>query len=271
MSTTSGHRSDSTGDTDVVRERYLATLRWFITRARRVEEHSLAADKDQLLAWAQGTMTVTQTAGKQATMRQEFPEEEALDSLAARCRPFILSTDTVYYGKVLKALGYFVRLENEKLAAATRGLRADWQRLDVSSEDPLGYISRVGKAGSPLGDPVAARALAYAWLYGDLVHADYVPDSIGEHDIGARYQAGVLLITNIAIKAIATLNLLRAAQKVGLAPIANEAFTDTVLARDSYELPLVRLVAAPVDTPLDEMEQLLEAQPVDGSGSEPDS
>lgn len=270
MSDASG---DGTHETEAatVRERHIATLRWFVTRARRVEEHSLAADTQQLLAWAQGTMTVTQTAGKQPTMRQEFPEEEALDSLAARCRPFILSTDTVYYGKVLKALGYFVRRENEKLAALIKALRGDWQRLDTSSDDPLGYVSRVGKVGTPLGDPVAARAFAYAWLYGDLVHADYVPDSIGEHDIDARYQAGVLLITNIAVKAIATLNLLREAQKVGLAPIADEAFTDTVLARGSYELPLVRFVAAPVDTPLDEMERFLDGQPFDVPGSEPGS
>jgi hypothetical protein len=254
----------------VVRERHIATLRWFVTRARRVEGHSLAADKKRLLAWAQGTMTVTQTAGQQAMMRQEFPEEEALDSLAARCRPFILSTDTVYYGKVLKALGYFVRRENEKLEAAIRELRADWQRLDVSSDDPVGYISRVGKVGSPLGDPVAAKALAYAWLYGDLVHADYVPDRIGEHDIGARYQAGVLLVTNISVMAIATLNLLRAAREAGLAPIPDEAFTDTVLARGSYELPLVRFVAAPVDTPLDEMERFLDAHSFDVSDTEPD-
>ncbi|MES9607081.1 hypothetical protein [Actinomadura sp. NPDC000929] len=271
MGSTSDRSPDGTNDTDIVQERNIATLQWFVTRARRVEEHSLATDKDRLLAWAQGTITVTQTADKKAMIRQELPEEESLDSLAARCRPFILENDTVHYNKVLKALSYFARRENEQIAAAIKELRSDWRQLDVSSEDPLGYTSRTGKVGSPLGDPVAARALAYAWLYGDLVHADYVPASIGEHDINARFQAGALLVTNIAVKVVATLNLLRVTKEAGLVPIADEVFTETVLARDSYELPLVRFIAAPVDTPLDEIEKFLDKQSFDVRNSEPDS
>jgi len=38
--------------TDVVKERQLAVLRSFVIRARRVEDHSLAQDKDELLVWA---------------------------------------------------------------------------------------------------------------------------------------------------------------------------------------------------------------------------
>jgi hypothetical protein len=39
-----------------VEEQQLARLEWFVVRARRVEEHSLAQDKTQLLGWANCTM-----------------------------------------------------------------------------------------------------------------------------------------------------------------------------------------------------------------------
>ena len=48
MGNTGGRNAD--GEDTSVRERQAATLRWFVTRARRVEEHSLAADKAELLA-----------------------------------------------------------------------------------------------------------------------------------------------------------------------------------------------------------------------------
>lgn len=177
----------------------------------------------------------------------------------------------MHYSKVLNALGYFIRNENKKLAEGLKSLKADWRRLDPSSEDPLGYISRKGKVGSPLGDPVSARALAYAWFYGDLVHADHIPERVREHDINARYQAGTLLITNIAVRVICTLNLLRVAKKVDLVPIPDEAFKGSVLARSSFELPLVRFVMAPVDTPSEEMERFLDAQPYDVHDIDSDS
>ena len=219
------------------------------------------------MPWARGTVQITQVEGKQPILRHDLPDEEALDSLAARCRPFILQTDTVYYGKALKALGYFLRNDDEAFAGNIKALRADWQRLDPSSTDPLGYLSRTGKIGDPLGEAVSARSLAYAWLYGDLVHADSIPDRVGEHGINYRYQAGALLITNIAVMAISTLNLVRAAHSVDLVPIPDEAFTESVLARGSTELSLAHFVMAPVDTPMAEMEAALDALRADGSSA----
>jgi hypothetical protein len=232
-----------------------------------VEEHSLAADKDELLAWARGTMQFTQVKGKRPTVRFNLPDEEALDSLAARCRPFILQRDTVYYGKALNALKYFVHDDNETFANHIKDLRADWQKLDLSSKDPLGYLSWIGKINGPLGEGVSARSLAYAWLYGDLVHADNIPDQVGQHGINYRYQAGVLLITNIAVMAVSTLNLVRAAHDADLVPIPDEAFTESVLARGSTELPLAHFVMAPVDTPMAKMEAALDALRADGSSA----
>lgn len=71
----------SVGGTDAVEIRHRAVLRKFIVRARRVEEHSLAADKEMLMAWARGTFTLKfEPRSGKATMTWDLPEEEALDS-----------------------------------------------------------------------------------------------------------------------------------------------------------------------------------------------
>jgi hypothetical protein len=63
----------------------LDVLARFVLRARRVEQHSLLADKDRLLKWAQGTMRLTLLNGVPRSMILDLPDEEAIDSLAARC------------------------------------------------------------------------------------------------------------------------------------------------------------------------------------------
>ncbi len=56
----------------------VGTLHRFVIRARRVEEHSLAADRDRLLARAQGTMQVKLDEQRQpVSVTFDLPEEEA--------------------------------------------------------------------------------------------------------------------------------------------------------------------------------------------------
>jgi hypothetical protein len=63
--------------TVTMKERQLALLEWFVVRARRLEEHSLAQDKDQLLTWASGTFTVSGVQGQQPTsVRWDLPPED---------------------------------------------------------------------------------------------------------------------------------------------------------------------------------------------------
>lgn len=241
-----------------VEQRYLACLNLFATRARRVEEHSLASDKDQLLAWAQGAIKLQ--FGSSPTVSWDLPDEEALDSLAARCRPFVLKGDPVHYGKVSNALGYFVRSEDDPLRIALSGVKAAWQKLDPDNKDYLGYESSVGKIGAPLGTAVTDKALAYAWLYGDLVHADSdIIERVGEHDIDSRFQGGVLLIANVAVQAIATLNLLRSAEELNIISLEEDAFTRRVTARSSIELPVSRLAVGPVGTSSSDLHAALDA------------
>jgi hypothetical protein len=136
----------------------------FVVRTRRVEAHSLAVDRPKLLGWAEGQASViVYNDGRPSELRWSLPAEEALDSLAARCRPFVLQRESVYHAKVMKALGYLLR-GNEELKEPIREIKALWQRLDPSSSTPLGFESQTGPAGGGLGDPVTDIALAYAWL-----------------------------------------------------------------------------------------------------------
>jgi hypothetical protein len=248
--------------TQAVDERHLAVLEWFVIRARRVEEHSLAQDKKRMLEWASSTFTFSQAQDEPtASVRWHLPPEEPLDSLAARCRPFILNNDSVYWAKVTNAIGYFLRDQDaEDLAAHVQNQRSSWRKLDKDTPGDLGYQSQTGQDGQDLGELVGSKTLAYAWLYGDLVHADVAsPDRIGEHDIDDRYRAGAILITRIALHVIATLNLVRAMQQRGFIELPGEIFTQRVTANPAAELTVSGAVAGPVDTPTADLAAALDA------------
>jgi hypothetical protein len=117
----------------------------------------------------------------------------------------------------------------------------------------------VGNADGPLGDKVSDKQLAYAWIYCDLVHADdNAPGRVGAHDINSRFQAGTMLIASAAVQAIATLNLVRQMRQKGILTLPDELFSQRVNARPALTLPLAALVLAPVGTPLEDIEQILD-------------
>ena len=238
-------------------KRFLDTLDVFTYRARRVEAHSLAADKKALLALAQGTLKFEMAAdGSKGWMVTDLPAEEAMESLASRCRPFVLEGDTVHYASVLNALGYYVQKDTE-LATVVREQRQRWTRLRRDQAEPLGYISRTGPVDGDLGAHVNDRDLAYRWLYGDLIHADDLRES--DHGLTSRYEAGVLLTANIAVRAITLLNVLRAAQGRRLLTLPARAFHQEVTAETTRRLE-ARLAMAPVGTPVEALEALLDSQ-----------
>jgi hypothetical protein len=247
------------GSTDVA-ARHLAVLRRFTLRARRVEAHSLASNKERLLGWARGTATlrVEAPSGK-AVVSWDLPDEEALDSLAARCRPFLLNRDPVYHGKVMNGLKFFLQGAPDDLQQQHQTIRAGWRLLDLADRGTLGYGSKTGLLTEALGEFVTDKELAYAWLYGDLVHADdATEDRVHGHDIDARFQAGVLLITNVAVRAIMTLNFLRRLRSAGYVGLEENVFTERVVARPERELAVTKIATAPVGTPIDAIEALLD-------------
>ncbi|WP_117210513.1 hypothetical protein [Allorhizocola rhizosphaerae] len=248
----------------------LDTIRAFITRARRIESHSLAADKQSLLRWSSQQIHVQVDDNGQGIARWDLPPEEALESLAARMRPLLLKTERLYYAKVLDAIDHRVATDPE-LADAAVGLRAEWAKLDRDSPDLLAYRSQTGEVGGELGAAVNDKKLAYAWIYGDLVHADDVTTRAAGHNLDYRYQGAAGLITIAAVACIATLNLVRAAQARGLLGLEPELFTARVSPRTTAEVKLARLVMAPVGTPAEDMTALLDNHGDQPQYSAPDS
>lgn len=152
----------------------------------------------------------------------------------------------------------YLRDPDDQLAVGLQHVRNHWLKLDPSTSDALGYESRAGQVGGQLGALVTDKALAYAWLYGDLVHADDdIPDRIGEHDIDARFQAGSLLIANAATGAVATLNIIRSLQERGMIDLPEDAFTRRVAATPRPTLKVTATVSGPVGTSMADLEAAL--------------
>lgn len=93
-------------------ERELARdlLEWFVLRARKVMAHQLVRDHmDLLQKVADGTFKVKviknpETGDREQRFLLELPPEEALESFAARLRPFAMKDERVYWELVLDAI-----------------------------------------------------------------------------------------------------------------------------------------------------------------------
>lgn len=248
-------------DLDAVVARQLAVLQWFVIRARRVEEHSLTQDSQQLQSWAQATFTLSGVEGQPfSEIRWDLPPEETLDSLAARCRPFIAKSDSIYWSKVVGALGFYIRGQDDvQLASALDTLRRNWREVDRDTPGSLGFESRAGGENGELGEIIGSKTLAYTWLYGDLVHADdNIPKLVCEHDIDERYRAGAILITRVAICVIQTLDAVRALRSRGIVELPDAVFEQRVIGNPDATLTISNSVTAPVGTSAAALDEALD-------------
>lgn len=248
-------------DVPTPEERHRETLELFTYRARRVESHSLLQDQVQLMRWAQGVIRFDRSTDVGDTpgrwwISQEFPDEEPLESLASRCRPFVVQSDTVYYRKVLNALGYFTR-DDEELRELIANQRERWDRLDRKVPEPLGYMTNVVPIGEQFEEMLNDRELAYSWLYGDLVHADDVRDTA---TLTVRYRAGAFLVSHIAFRTVVLLNMSRLARQRGLVELPEGVDTVEVSAQGSYTLP-VNIGWFPPGTSPEDVNAVMDAMP----------
>ena len=213
---------------DEVRDRQQTCLDLFVLRARRVQAHSLAADRDQIVRWAQHDMTIRRHASGRTWLVHQMPPEELLESAAARLRPFILQRDPIHYGKVLTAVGYLLSDEDRATAAPTLdGLRKSWNKVASPSDEVRAYSVHVTQAGGETSVMNADR-LAFAWIYGDTIHADPIHQAGAEiFGIQERFRAATGIVAGLIINTIATLNFVLALHEGGRLSI-----TGSVLDRD---------------------------------------
>lgn len=201
---------------DEIRARQQTYLDLFVLRARRVQAHSLAADQAQIVRWAEHNMTITRNVAGRTWLVQQLPPEELLESAAARLRPFILQCDPIHYGKVLTAIGYLLSDEDRATAAPTLdGLRKSWNKVASPSDEVRAYSVRITHTGGETSVMNADR-LAFAWIYGDTIHADPIHQAGAEiFGIQERFRAATGIVAGLIINTIATLNVVLALHEGG--------------------------------------------------------
>lgn len=179
-------------------EQLIAMVDAFTLRARRVLAHSLVANVQGLEALADGGFFARRKDDK-VSIERHLPSEESVESLAARVRPVTLQQEAVHYNKVLNALmALLLRHESGQYIEWCQHLKGEWKSVDPTSGKPTYYFS----ISSPGEDDheITDSALALAWFYGDLVHADADQLQAGEKfSIDLRFAAAAVRIAQLAI------------------------------------------------------------------------
>jgi hypothetical protein len=173
----------------------------------------------------------------------------------------VLQDDPTFHGHALNAMGYFAHLaKDDQLATSVERLRSHWAQLR-ETKAIRGYSvqfadAKTGTRSEMLSDSV----LAYAWIYGDTVHADSAHRArTAALGVEERYRAAVPLVCQIMICTINTLDVIRAAAGRGTIELPDMALTDSVVATGKPELAEMRLFQADIDpnTPSPERDEAL--------------
>ncbi|NHU48867.1 hypothetical protein [Rhodococcus sp. A14] len=215
--------------------RHTATISAFVIRARRVAAHSLAADPHALIGLAEVTLGVTTDGDGRTHLNWSVPPEESVESAAARVRPLILKSEAVHYSKVLAALGYL--LHGRDLPRINEGLdtlKAEWGNIEEGRSHVRAYAVVTNRSS------ISDVALGFAWIYGDVVHAD--PERIArteEQGVEERYKAAVPLVAQLMINTIATLSFIQQLVELEHLVLPGDPFDRTVaVTRTEFIVPV---------------------------------
>lgn len=238
---------------DELNERHRGWIEAFVVRARRVEAHSLAQDRELCSKIGSVTWKVTVRSNGETTFTQELPPEEQVESAAARLRPLILNDEDAYGPKALKAIKWFLRGKStDRIDQFVSEFSALWSRFDSNSEDAQAYMSqRWAVDGSEPITNVSDNVLAFAWLYGDVVHADSERlAAVQPWGVRERFRAAAPLICRLIETTVMTLNFVRWLSAQGLIQLDQDVFSREVVVGDEPFIETGKVMMAPVDTPM---------------------
>lgn len=242
-------------------ERYCNYLVSFVLRARRVKAHSMYQDPELLQRVGQVQFRLEKDTDG-IWLIQELPPEEVVESAAARLRPIILQDEDSHHGKMINALKRFLRGATlpdlpggpgSDPATLVTSLKREWSEFDPIDRTAQAYSvqsSRVsdGRTSAVLADNV----LAFAWIYGDVVHAD--PNRLLEteqHGVRERYRAAAPLVCRLMEMTVATLHAIEWLRHHGLlAVLPDEIFEREVVVTDPTFRQKAAVYTAPVETPM---------------------
>jgi hypothetical protein len=237
------------------------TLRRFVLRARRIAAHSLVQKPEELLRHAKAEMHLETDASGRTVIRRQFPDdEEVFESLASRVRPLTLTSEPLYYTKVLDAIDRTIG--DAAISAEHRTLldqlRREWVAADLQGTTTQAYaIQSTYLDGTNATAPVSDTQMAAAWLYADLVHADATGPKAEAlaFPLTQRYAAAVRLFSHLAILTVSTLRLVESLRDAGVLTVDAAAWEDEVVVGESEWVRKVRLYSAPPGTPMPDLRQ----------------
>ncbi|BDT96926.1 hypothetical protein IFM12275_69020 (plasmid) [Nocardia sputorum] len=237
-------------------------LKAFVLRARRITAHSLWREQKQLLEKLHaGQMNVSVTlnhlTGEVTYIhREEFPEEELLESLAARIRPLILDSEELHYSKVLGSIAALVPAADfPNYILPIEDWHELWATVATRDESAQAYYIVTDRGAASDQD------LMYAWLYGDVVHADDKEVESKGLSIEQRYKAAAGIVTRIVDRTELTLLLIRMLVDEGVLTVDSELFErEVVVRRTIFSNPVQAYAAVDPNTPL----------PLDGGPLDPE-
>lgn len=183
----------------------------FILRARRVELHSLVKS-GEVSRLAKPVFNVTILANGSTTIQWPVcKNEEALESLASRLRPFLLETESIYLRKVFDAILSLVPLEKftEDESENFNAIRK-WFESRCENKNSGRYgIQVISAENKPITDVLWENLIGESYLYIDAIHSDPrgKKQEALELDFNTRYEAASSFFSELACIIINLLNL----------------------------------------------------------------
>lgn len=187
----------------------------------------------------------TKTGEESHRIKSEYPPEEALESLASRVRPLILSSEPIYYDKALSALQELVGADTLNDEIDLQWWRDYWRNVVDANLDPQAFW-----VSTPEGS-TTDRKLMYAWLYGDVVHAKSSSSPVIRGlSIDRRYYAAAPGIARICERVIYTRVMLMGLISKGLLTLDPEVLSTDVVVTNTTVDESVEVFVGPVGEPI---------------------
>ncbi|NLH91846.1 MAG: hypothetical protein GX481_05240 [Atopobium sp.] len=204
----------------------------FVVRARRVEDHSLVKSGDiERYATPKMTFSVNE-AGNASIQHHVCADEESIESLATRLRPFIVKSEPIYLPKILDAICAQAPSESlseneDEILKTTKS----WFSHRYEEKDSERYgVQLIGKDGEPLTDLLSDALLAEAWIYTDAVHADPKGEKAEAQKLSYsdRYRAASSYSCEFASVIVNLLNLVRSLSERSLLKVPDSSWSEPV-------------------------------------------
>ena len=161
-------------DTKTEEKSAQAVIEKFILRARRVELHSLVKS-GEVSRLATSVFNVTISTNDSTTL--QYPvckNEEALESLASRLRPFILETESIYLKKVFDAILRLIPFERftENESDIFNAIRMWFENRCKNKNSGRYGIQVISTENEPITDMLWDNLIGESYLYIDAIHSD---------------------------------------------------------------------------------------------------